>query len=458
MLLRFSVQNFLSFKDQMEFSMMAGRVKRHKNHTILCQDKKVLKGAYIFGANASGKSNFVKAIKMAETIAVGGLDSVSLDKKNFRIDPSYRNKPGVFQFDIFSNGRFYSYGLALSYNQNSILEEWLYQIGDEEKCIFWRKFDEDKNEFSVESDLEENDETGRFLIYREDFRSQKMNRKTFLSDVYYRSPDEDSFYQPFRDMMQWFEHLCIIFPYSKYGGITQLVDDTNEKTRLETLLQYFDTGILSISKNTVDLEKDTNIPQNVIEVIKSKLIKPMSLNSDLRGVVQSQEARYEFQEENGTIRGYELLSDHGNPDDLFRYSDESDGTQRLFDLIPIYQTALQNAVILVDEIDRSLHTKAVQEFIKYYYELTANNFSQLIVTTHDSNILDLDLVRQDEIWFVERLSDKSSNLYSLNRYNARFDKKIEKDYLIGRYGAIPVFRQIERFRKVSISEEDEDLC
>ena len=101
-----------------------------------------------------------------------------------------------------------------------------------------------------------------------------------------------------------------------------------------------------------------------------------------------------------------------------------------------------NAVVLIDEVDRSLHTKAVQEFINYFYSLTEQNASQLIVTTHDSNIMNLDFVRQDEVWFIERQKDHSSKLYSLNKFMARFDKKVEKDYLLGRYGAIPIFRQV----------------
>ena len=140
---------------------------------------------------------------------------------------------------------------------------------------------------------------------------------------------------------------------------------------------------------------------------------------------------------------FEVVSDHGNSDDLFEYNDESDGTQRLFDLIPVYQKSVENHVIFIDELDRSLHTKAVQEFIKYFYNISIGIPSQLIVTTHDSNIMDLDFIRQDEIWFVERNKSQSSSIYSLNKFKARFDKKVEKEYLLGRYGAIPIFKQLE---------------
>ena len=151
-----------------------------------------------------------------------------------------------------------------------------------------------------------------------------------------------------------------------------------------------------------------------------------------------------------------MSTNHGNENDLFVFSDESDGTRRLFDLIPIFQAALRGQIIIVDELDRSLHTKATQEFIRYFYDVTEGLPTQLIVTTQDSNIMDLDFIRQDEIWFVERQPDHSSKLYSLNQFKARFDKKVEKDYLLGRYGAVPVFKQFVFLENDDIKEEETD--
>ena len=103
----------------------------------------------------------------------------------------------------------------------------------------------------------------------------------------------------------------------------------------------------------------------------------------------------------------------------------------------------KNAVAVIDELDRSLHTKATLEFIRLFYGDDSNANSQLIVTTHDGELLDLDHVRQDEIWFVERNEEKSSSLYSLSKFKTRFDKDIKKDYLLGRYGALPIFGEIQ---------------
>ena len=96
-------------------------------------------------------------------------------------------------------------------------------------------------------------------------------------------------------------------------------------------------------------------------------------------------------------------------------------------------------MILVDELDRSFHSKLTIEFIQKFFEKTQGANTQLIVTLHDSNVLNLNLLRQDEIWFVERSAEHSSELYSLNKFKERFDHSVAKDYLLGRYGAVPNF-------------------
>ena len=99
---------------------------------------------------------------------------------------------------------------------------------------------------------------------------------------------------------------------------------------------------------------------------------------------------------------------------------------------------------MIDEIDRSLHTKATLEFVRLFLDDPASRKAQLIATTHDGGLLDLDVLRQDEIWFAERADDKHTSLYSLLKFKARFDKDIRKDYLLGRYGALPIFEWLDR--------------
>ena len=151
-----------------------------------------------------------------------------------------------------------------------------------------------------------------------------------------------------------------------------------------------------------------------------------------------------------------MLSNHGRDDILFDFKDESDGTRRLFDLLPLLQIQKTGKVIVIDELDRSLHTKVTIEFLRLFYELSTGSNSQIIVTTHDDDILDLDLIRQDEIWFVERSDNNSSHLYSLSKFKARFDNDIRKGYLLGRYGALPIFKKIVSLNKLQSGGSEDD--
>ena len=153
--------------------------------------------------------------------------------------------------------------------------------------------------------------------------------------------------------------------------------------------------------------------------------------------------QFEISVEDGELYAEKIMLDHGNSEELFELSDESDGTKRLFDLIPLYESGQKGKIIVVDELDRSFHSKLTEEYIKRFFEITKENSCQLICTTHDLNLMDLRILRQDEIWFIEREEDHSSRIYSLSDYKQRFDKNILNDYLIGRYGAIPCFRDNE---------------
>lgn len=448
----------MSFKDLTEFSMAAGKIVRHSNHLIVHNNQRILKGAFLFGANAGGKSNFIRAIDFARKIIIEGLDAVNCDKKYFRIDEDYRTKPGVFQFDFISNGHIYSYGFAISYLEQSIEEEWLYQTDKKELCVFLRHPSENGRTTVVETDLrfEKEEQKQRFRVFSESIGNPKMKKILFLTDVDIHSPDEPE-YQAFRDVLNWFRCLVTIFPFSRSGSVYRLLGNTDQRGRFLKLLNYFDTGIDAVSKKEFDFNKlFCEIPDDQRKTMRTdieKLLQKEENNGKI--LVQLDDALVEVQYRDDNLYASAIVSNHGNDKDFFDYKDESDGTRRLFDLIAVYQAALENRVILIDEIDRSLHSKATQEFIRYFYDLTDGIATQIIATSQDLSIMDSDFLRQDEIWFMERQANHSSKLYSLNKYKARFDKKIEKDYLLGRYGATPIFRQfslMEREEKGELNE------
>ncbi len=124
----------------------------------------------------------------------------------------------------------------------------------------------------------------------------------------------------------------------------------------------------------------------------------------------------------------------------FEFFEESDGTRRLFDLLDILIHSQKNKIYVIDELERSLHPNLTYRFLELFFESFKDHQIQLIFTTHESHIMDQDLLRRDEIWFVERNKDHVSQLYSLDRFKERYDKKLSKAYLDGRYGAVPILK------------------
>ena len=132
---------------------------------------------------------------------------------------------------------------------------------------------------------------------------------------------------------------------------------------------------------------------------------------------------------------------HGKENVLFNISEESDGTVRILDLLEVLLTGEEKTYV-IDELDRCLHPSLTYKFVDTFLQLAAKRNIQLIVTTHESRLLDFDLLRRDEIWFVNKRKSGESDIYSLEEYNARFDQKIDKAYLEGRYGGVPVFSTV----------------
>ncbi len=446
MLVRFSVENFMSYKDRQIFSMVAGKQTKHGDHVVSVKGKRLLKGSFFFGANAAGKSNLFKAVRFAQNIVRSGLQKSTLTNKHFRIDKESANKPGVFQFDVYANGHFYSYGFAISYTQACVVEEWLIRCDAPGELIIFERFTEDGTlKISTNYPFSEDQEPS-FKVFSDNVPDDKL----FLSEIAERKLTEHRDFAAFKDVYQWFENLTVITPQSSYIDKASILTQDGDGTpnSLAKLLRDFDTGIETISLRQEKMEEVLNFlsPKRKEQVIQDVEKAFNARNKDfgvpVAIVITIKGKSIRFIKEDNQIFASQLVMDHGNSDDPFQLADESDGTQRLFDLIPVYKEGKQAQVILVDELDRSFHTKLVQKYIELFYEMTYGVESQLIASVHDSNILDLALLRQDEIWFVERQPDHSSRIYSLNKYQVRFDKKIEKEYLLGRYGASRCLSQL----------------
>lgn len=445
MLLRFSVSNFRSFKDTQVFSMAAGKYTKHRSHILNYSGRNILKGSVFFGANASGKTNLFQAVNFAQNIIDEGIRNNSLIENYYRIDSRYYEKPGVFQFDLLSNGHFYSYGFAISYSKAIVVEEWLILCDSNEEPVFERYIE--NNETRVDSDYSFTNTSlnNQFRVYADNIASDQL----LLSEIAECKLIDNPNFFPFKDVVDWFSNLYVLFPNSEFSDKIHFYSE-DRKNSLIKLLKDFDTGIEDVSIKSGKIDEmlsfisDVNSRNEIKQQIDQELIQAFN-QKKVEGEIQGRigDRVFKFKREKGDIIASQLLMNHGNDSLPFNMSDESDGTRRLFDLIPVYAAAKSSAVIFIDELDRSFHTKLAQKFIEYFYNSTMECKCQLIASVHDTNIMDLDLLRQDEIWFVERQEDHSSTIYSLSKYKERFDKKISKDYLLGRYGAIPCFSQLE---------------
>ena len=446
MLVGFSVSNYKSFNKTESISFMASRVSRHKSHISMVADKKILKSGLVFGANASGKSNLVKAIHFSKQIIMNGLNNVNLSNRHFRIEKETYNQPGVFEYRIIIDEQEFSYGIAISYSRREILSEWLVKIDNNgnEIYLYNREIDElNISHASSEIKFYSSEEKQKMQFYLEGFGkniSDAYRKKTILNDIALRVTEEKGIFADIRKVYEWFENIIILFPDSKYNGLNDIVNNKEKRDFFSEIMSYFDTGIISVEgeKQQVNFDKILEgIPREQAEKIKIDI----SNQANEHSVIFRLNDQFFIlrKDEEGNLVYNAMLLNHGNSDDLFEYKDESDGTKRLFDLIPLFYENFNKSVIIIDEIDRSLHTNLTKRFLEIFYAITEGYDCQIIATTHDSNLLDLDLLRQDEIWFVERQEDHSSKIFSLNKFKERFDKRIDKEYLLGRYGAIPNF-------------------
>lgn len=441
MLIRFCVENYNSFKGQQVFSMAAGKQTRHATHCTSIDGKRLLKSSFFFGANASGKSNFVRALDFMRRLTLRGIGSMRYNDRFFRIDPVYKEKPGVFQIDFIAGQTVFSYGFAIDYLMHEFCAEWLYRIDSAEKetCIFER---EKGKQITTGLRLKGESEL-RFKIYCEDLKDDEL----LLNEIGNKRINEDSFLYEFVVAYEWFKNIIVVYPESHAHNKNDFfLNPAYDTDLMIDMLRSFDTGIEDITKGKQLAEKAfAFLPDEIKKNILNDIEQEMRTKLQDGGHCKIEIGNYQFEIsiEEGEIMAEKIMLNHGNPAELFELSDESDGTMRLFDLIPVYELGRKGKIIIIDELDRSFHSKLTEKYIERFFEVTKGKSCQLICTTHDLNLMDLRILRQDEIWFVERENDHSTKIYSLSNYKQRFDKNILNDYLIGRYGAIPCFQNNE---------------
>jgi uncharacterized protein len=443
MLITFKINNFLSFDTQIEFMMQAGTVRGGElNHHVIKgkgrNDVDILKSAIIYGANASGKSNFIKAIEFAKSVILNGLTITATENKHFRLDAQSIEQPTRFEFEFKSNGKMYAYGVVLSLKNRKIQEEWLFELlKTTDKPVFERKvLNNGKSAIELNLTLDR-DGKNRFDVYKKDIKDTQL----FLSEINDKDVEDIQNIDAFKDAFNWFKHnIIIIYPTTKIESLDFAGND-EMTTLFSEFLETFKTGIQGIETVEQDID-DAQIPSDVREhvLFGLKQIGDKSIRTE-SGYIFSKNA----------IGGFKIsmqFTKHTVKDSTemarFELKDESDGTRRIMDFIPaLLGLAKTNKTYLIDEIDRSLHPELTQKILDVFFLNTQDIESQLIATTHESSLLDLNLLRRDEIWFVEKDKEGASKMYSLEQFKPRHDKEIRKAYLQGRFGAIPFVASVK---------------
>lgn len=442
MLVKVSVENFKSFDAPVELTMISSsKIQGNKEHRVKIKQTQILKYGVVYGANASGKSNLVDFFSFfKDTVRKGlPLESVEWFCKNKKDN---RQRESTFEIQFTIGNKFYAYGFTAILSERRIISEWLYELFQDggAKRLFERSLGQ--RPVLDESITLSAAERKRFEVYAEDFEGN--DTMLFLTEMNrgkkYTVKSKLIFFQ---DIYNWFRNnLYIIRPDTPLMDFEYYYDDQSLNL-INQVIRTFDTGITEVSVETITLEElEASLPKevfsDVMKHIRTRMEETPSANIHI--TMRSKESFFNISAEaNSEPIVKTIRLHHGKSFYDFRFEDESDGTRRLFDLIDMLLNRKDDVVYVVDELGRSLHRKLTVHYLQEFMELHKGQQNQLLFTTHEASIMDQDLFRRDEIWFVERNENNESTIYSLDRFKERYDKLLSKAYLEGRYGAIPVF-------------------
>lgn len=436
MILRVTFKNILSFKEETTISFVAGKSTSHTEQVMRAEgrdDISVLKAGIIYGANASGKSNIIKGIYILKLIAMGRFPKRHIEPFKLSNPKELTSK---IEVEFRMDDHYYAYGVE--FNIGGLEEEWLYEINARtDKEIFTRKVGVTDNRFTFGT-VNGDKETTQFLKFLADGTPADTS---FLSEYVKRNGRG---MEEIRNVFKWFrDKLNILFPDSRYQGIS-FNAERNRQFQVSTykLLDFFDTGITDIRR--VEIRKEElDVPKELLD----KLIADLEPGRTMTITSANGSQTYFIDMNRDNVFKYykqkTVHKDEKGKEVIFEEDEESDGSIRLMDFIPmLIDLKHYDDVFLIDEIDRSLHPILSQKLLECYFSLLSDKRrTQLVFTTHESNLLDLKMIRADEVWFVEKDKEGASHLTSLAEYKPRED--VRKGYLQGRYGAIPFFAPVK---------------
>ena len=401
MLLEFRCANHKSIKDEVIFSMIAGTDTALAENLWSYKDIRILPSAVIYGANGSGKTNFIYALAFMKELVSRSIGyQPGQQVPQFPHKLSKEDDPSEYSIQFVRNGTRYAYGFSI--RKGIFQEEYLYFFPngrktkiferDGSKIIPGSKY---RNEFRLSLDALKDNRL--FLSCAANFTKLQEIEDAFLffaQDIVFFSPDFNN----------WTEY-----------SIKKIQDDPVFKTVFLIFLKAFGTGITDVRAK---LEKaDIND-------------LPPDIPAELRDLLKDKE---------GSRIDAKIVYDGFEVD----FSEESAGIKRLFQLIcPVIDILIKNKILLCDELECSLHESIIHQLVQLFNMRHEGKEAQLIFSTHNTNLLDTDIFRRDQIWFTQLKEDRSTDLYSLSEIrNVRKSENLAKGYMEGKYGAIPMLNR-----------------
>lgn len=394
MLIQFTVGNYLSFKEPVTLSAIATDLnskfnKLDENNVFKINDKlSLLKSAAVYGANASGKSNFLKAMAFMRWFVLNSSKETKvtdlIDVEEFRLSSETEGKPSFFEIVFILDGRIYRYGFEVDKRQ--VVSEWLFHVTkiNESNMLF----DRDSQYIEMTNLFKEGNAIAKQTKDTALFLSVNAERNGTISTK----------------ILLWFENKFNLILLDEKLRVNNSKQSLSKK-EIVKLIKELD---LSID----EIKIGDNYPENVKIIRKS----------------------FDGEEKVASEKIFDLAKN------------ESAGTKKLFALaVPIINALKKGGVLGIDEFDVRLHPLIARAIINLFHSKESNpQNAQLIVMTYNTNLLSNEMFRRDQIWFLEKNRQSASDLYSLVEFKIENDANLEKDYLKGRYGAIPFIKNLSK--------------
>lgn len=425
MLIEFRFKNYRSFRDETILSMEATGLISFKNSLIpLSSTVNLLSAVAIYGKNGGGKSNVIRAFWLAVQFIRNAQrtqhERAIIPVNPFAFNDYSKEEPTGFDFIYTINGIKYWYGFSAT--RERIFSEYLYHAPKGQKALIFKR---DGQAFSFTEEKTKRNLIGKMVADNQLFFSVACTMNDFSCI----------------SAMRWFREQ--VFFSRDYSDIpSQLLEYSEDKNMLKAISDYAKAADLGIQDvkfefDSKEIQDDLEFSDNIPEGIKTALVRFMHVLSETsnNGEVRLKigeviaKASHQGEKRDGKKESY-----------LLELDDESDGTRKLMALAPAIESSLKSGgILLVDELERELHPALVNYIIAKFQSKEANpNGAQIVFTTHNTELMNLELLRKDQIYFVDKHDkDGVSELYSISEFSTRTTENIRKGYLVGKYGAAP---------------------